>query len=302
MEYNIRPYDSADLKELTSFLNANHELDVFTEGLVKEKLEGDPYWDPTRALVAENDRKIIGFMLGVSRTINNSKCGFIKLMAVDKLCRRQGIATKLYRNLESQFIEADIEIVRIYDAPLNYLMPGVDPRYTLAVCWAQRMGFERFGDALNMNVDLNYSNWNTTEEEEKLGSSGILICRPSTEELDQVVDFVRIEWEQWENEIRMSFKDDPHSIHVAKLNGEIKAFSAHNANNKGTGWFGPMGTHPDLRGKGIGGILLKRCLKDMKDQGHQQIIIPWVAPIAFYAHYANAKIDRVFWRFEKKLS
>jgi GNAT superfamily N-acetyltransferase len=33
------------------------------------------------------------------------------------------------------------------------------------------------------------------------------------------------------------------------------------------GWFGPMGTHPDLRGLGIGSILLKRCLKDMKRNG-----------------------------------
>ena len=78
--------------------------------------------------------------------------------------------------------------------------------------------------------------------------------------------------------------------------------SDHNTNNFGTGWFGPMGTHPDLRGMGIGEILLKRCLQDMKEEGLEYSTIPWVAPIAFYSHYCYAMIERVFWRFEKSLA
>jgi mycothiol synthase len=91
----------------------------------------------------------------------------------------------------------------------------------------------------------------------------------------------------------------PVSVHVAVVDGIVKAFSAHSANNTGTGWFGPMGTHPDLRGKGVGSILLKRCLEDLKHAGHSQAIIPWVGPIAFYSHFCGAVVDRVFWRYEK---
>ena len=39
----------------------------------------------------------------------------------------------------------------------------------------------------------------------------------------------------------------------------------------------------------------------MKNMGFKQSIIPWVGPIAFYSNYADAKVDRVFWRYEKKL-
>ena len=99
----------------------------------------------------------------------------------------------------------------------------------------------------------------------------------------------------------MSFNSDPIAIHVALVAGEVQAFSGHNGNNIGMGWFGPMGTDPSLRGKGIGEVLLKRCLQDMKDWGLKTSIIPWVGPIGFYAHFANAVISRVFWRFEKRL-
>ncbi len=86
------------------------------------------------------------------------------------------------------------------------------------------------------------------------------------------------------------------------MNGEIIAFSEFETNNKGTGWFGPMSTSVNARGKGVGGVLLKRCMNEMKKMGFKTSIIPWVGPISFYMHYINSPVDRVFWRYEKKLS
>ena len=302
MQFPIRTYRRGDLAALVVFMNRNHEFDKFSEGLLQEKLEGDPHWDDQKALICHKDEKIVGFMQGVTRDIHGTRYGYIKLMAVDKVYRRRGIASNLYQKLELGFKNEGIEAVRIYDVPLNYFMPGVDPRYTEAICFALRKGFQRFGDSLNMTVDLTSSDWNTEEEENALKSQGIVIGRPLPHDLKEVLNFVARDWKLWENEVQMAFKDSPPSIHVAWLQGEVKAFSAHNGNNKGTGWFGPMGTHPDLRGKGIGSILLKKCLSDIKAMGHKTAIIPWVDPIAFYAHFADARIERVFWRFEKKLN
>lgn len=302
MDFSIRTYSPDDLPQLVSFLNRNHEYDSFSDELLKEKLEGDPFWSAEKALICHDNGAIVGFMHGVVRDIYGEKHGYIKLMAVDRSYRRKGVASSLFQQLETQFQKDNVGVIRMYDAPLNYFMPGVDPRYTEAVCFAMRMGFQRFGDSINMTVDLSRSNWDTEAEEKSLASGGIEITRPSQDELEEVLDFVKGDWLLWENEVRMAFADNPHSIYVARLDGNIKAFSAHNANNKGTGWFGPMGTHPDLRSKGIGTILLKRCLKDMKAMGHTKAIIPWVGPIAFYAHHVNARIDRLFWRYEKKLN
>jgi len=301
MDYPIRSYQNNDLKVLTTFFKNNMKFDSITEGLLDEKLSGDPYWDPNKALISYEGDEILGFMHGVIRDIRGTRYGYIKLMAVDKLFRRKGIARSLYQQLESQFKEEQVDVVRIYDVPMNYFMPGIDPRYTEAVCFALRMGFKRFGDTSNLTVDLDQSDWLTVEEEKALLSHGIEIKRPAISDRHSVINFVKEEWALWTNEIEMAFKDDSPSIHVAYLQGKIKAFSAHNGNNKGTGWFGPMGTHPDLRGKGIGSILLKRCLRDMKAWGQKTSVIPWVGPIDFYAHHANARVDRVFWRYEKQL-
>ncbi len=301
MEYRIRTYQPDDLLRLVEFLNYNLDYDRLNENLLSEKLEGDPNWMPGKALVCHDGEKILGFIQGVIRDINGTRFGYIKLMAVDKNHRRQGIAKSLYEKLEIDFLQDNVNVIRIYDVPMNYFMPGIDPRYTEAVCFAIRMGFKRFDDASNMIVNLDDSDWDTAKEEKALLNNGIEIKRAKVQEKQNVIDFVKDGWALWIHEIKTAFKDDPPSIHVAYLQGKIKAFSAHNANNKGTGWFGPIGTHPDLRGKGIGSILLFRCLRDIKLMGRKRAIIPWVDHIDFYAHYANARVDRVFWRYEKQL-
>lgn len=302
MKYRIRTYQSGDLVKLIEFLNDNLDYDKLNRNILSEKLEGDPCWDPGKALICHNEEKILGFMQGVIRDIRGTRFGYIKLMAVDNDHRRQGIGKSLYKKLELDFQNDHVDRVRIYDAPLNYFMPGIDPRYTGALCFAMHLGFKRFGDTSNLIVDLDASNWITETEEKALNNHDIEIRRAEVQEKQKVIEFVKKEWELWTNEIEMAFQDNPPSIHVAYLQGEIKAFSAHNGNNKGTGWFGPMGTHPGLRGKGIGSILLRRCLKDMKLMGQKEAIIPWVGPIDFYAHHANARVDRVFWRYEKQLN
>jgi mycothiol synthase len=299
--YQYRTYQPEDLSRLVDFLNDNSDYDAFNKDLLKEKLEGDPCLEPGNALVCHEGEKILGFMQGVIREIQETRFGYIKLMAVDKNHRRQGIASELYNRIENSFRSDKVDVVRIYDVPMNYFMPGIDPRYTEALCFVLRLGFMRLGDTSNLIVRLNESEWNTISEEEKLKHHWIEIKRAEILEKNAVINFVKEEWELWTNEIEMAFANVPPSIHVAYLDGKIKAFSAHNANNKGTGWFGPMGTHLELRGRGIGSILLKRCLKDMKKTGQKIAIIPWVGPIDFYAHHANARVDRVFWRYEKEL-
>lgn len=300
MDYSISLYQSAELKDLCEFLNRCWEFDSITPELLDEKLTGDPVWQEDLALMVRTENRIIGFMQGVIRDIRGIRYGYIKLMGIDPTFRRKGIATYLYKELEKKFVNQSVDVVRIYDVPLNYWMPGIDPRYTPALCWAMRNGFKRFGDTSNLKVNLS-SNWDTSKEEIKLAENDIEIRRALPDEKQAVLDFIQDEWALWGNEIEMAFKDDPPSIHIALIESEIKAFSAHNGNNKGTGWFGPMGTHIELRGKGIGAILLKKCLNDIKFMGLSYAVIPWVGPIDFYAWHADAQVDRVFWRFEKHL-
>ena len=297
----IRLFAKGDLLPILKLFNKNSDHDRLTNDLLSEKLFDDPDFDPHITLVTEINGKMIGFVQGVLRCIRGENIGYIKLMVVDKKYRRQGIARSMYKIIENHFKEHGASKVKIYDVPFNYFMPGIDPLYTPALCFAWRMGFERIGDTSNLLVELQNQDWSTWAEEAKLEKENITIKRITESDRDELFTFIAEHFELWKTEVEMSFSSNPIAVHIARLNGKLKAFSGHNGNNIGMGWFGPMGTHPDLRGKGIGGVLLKRCLQDMKNWKLKYSIIPWVGPIDFYSHYANALVDRVFWRFDKKL-
>ena len=107
--------------------------------------------------------------------------------------------------------------------------------------------------------------------------------------------------EGWVTEVRFTFQHDPISLHIARAGRRVAGFSAYDVNNFRTGWFGPMGTHTDFRGKSIGRVLLKRSLRDIRDQGNARAVIPWAGPIDFYSDACGARISRVMWTFKKAL-
>ncbi|MDE5420399.1 GNAT family N-acetyltransferase [Labilibaculum sp. DW002] len=303
MTNTIRQYHDKDFDEVLALCQNTYKFDSITKELLHEKIYDDPFYNPEIIWVAEEGAAIVGFLMGTCRMdIRGVNYGYVKLMAVSETHQRKGIARKMYELLENELRLRKVDVMRLGDVPMNYFMPGIDPRYTPALCFAMRMGFNRFMDTSNLVVNLSDREWSDEKKISTLKSDDIEICRATIENKDELMDFVAEEWKLWQFELAMAYKSDPIAIHVAKLKGKIKAFSAHSANNKGLPWFGPMGTHPDLRGKGIGKVLLYRCLEDLKNLGYKTAIIPWVGPIDFYSHHAGAVVERVFWRYEKKLS
>jgi len=302
MPYTIRQYQDTDFDQVLNLCQKNFKFDSFTKELLQEKIYDDPFFDKEIIWVACEENKIVGFLMGTYRMeIRGVDYGYVKLMAVDLGSRRKGIASAMYALLEEKLGERKVDVMRLGDVPMNYFMPGIDPRYTPALCFAMRSGFNRFMNTANLRVDLNNSAWTDVEKLEALKADNIDVCRAGLEDKVELMDFVAEEWKLWQYELEMAYKSDPVAIHIAKRKGKIKAFAAHSANNIGMPWFGPMGTHPDLRGKGLGKVLLYRCLSDLKKMGYNTAIIPWVGPIDFYAHHADAVVERVFWRYEKKL-
>lgn len=181
----------------------------------------------------------------------------------------------------------------------NYLTPGLDVRYTMAMLFFLKHGYERFGETYNLTVDLTGQTFETERAEAALAGRGVTIRRARPDDQVALTALLEIHWPAWKAEVDKSLLPDPPSLHLAFYDDQVIGFSAYDTNNLNSGWFGPMGTDPDYRSLGIGEVLLKRCLGDQKDQGHRSAIIPWVGPISFYAHHAGATIDRVFYRYEK---
>ena len=299
----IRYFTSPDLSDILQIWNRNCQYDILTIDVLKEKTIEDIDFDPNTFLVAEKNNSIAAFMMGVIRPSDSQKRGWIKLFAVDKANRRQGIGTRLLKDLESSLIKKGIQKIQIMDVPGNHLLPGVDPRYTEAAVFLERKGYQVFDHTSNLKVDLVHQSFSTLNDDDELKKKNIFLRRAEGSDESAIVNLcVENSKNHWITLVKKCFQNLPISTHVALINNQIKAFSSYDCNNIGMGWIGPILTDSSLRGKGIGGILLKRSLYDIQQQGHRTGIIPWVGPIPFYMKYANAHVYRVFWRYTKDVT
>lgn len=296
----IEKFNEKDIPQFAKLSRISMERDSMPDFLFKEKTIQDIDYNPELAFTAFNEaNEPVGFIQAVIRDRETEHIAYIKLFFVAPNFRRKKIGTKLYQEVEQLLRAKGIKKIRLFESYPNYFTPGLDPFYTEAVCFFERMGYKKFGDTSNLLCSLLDQDFNTEAEELKLKEDNIEVSRASKDDLDELLNWIKKNFAGWKGEILSCYENDPISIHISKLNGRISAFSAYESNNKGTGWFGPMGTDSSMRGKGIGGILLKRCLNDLKKMGFSFATIPWVGPIPFYMHYVNSKVHRIFWRYEK---
>ena len=296
----IRLAHEDDLPALYELAHGTLAHDTFSPDLLAEKLfkERRPEQFRWQVHIAEAQGKAIGLMQSVTRPAAHK--AWIGLFAVAPGFRRRGIARTLFQEAREQWPEetAEVEALAI---PGNYFAPGLDPRYTEALCFLERLGFERFKDCVNLIADLS-QRFDTTADEKRLAGESIHVRRADRGD-DALLDafFAEQFGEDWRFEVGLTMENDPPTLHLAMQNDRIIAFSAHSTQNREWGFFGPMGTTPAARGKGLGRVLLWRCLNDMFDAGHRTSVIPWVGPIAFYQQWAGCRVDRVFWRYRLSL-
>ncbi len=81
----------------------------------------------------------------------------------------------------------------------------------------------------------------------------------------------------WPPEAELAFARDPPGYHIAARDGAYLAFACQGCNRRA--WFGPMGTLESERRRGVGTVLLQRCLADLRAAGHGSAQIGWVGPV-----------------------
>lgn len=269
----IRPLAPQD--DLLELLNASLRYDPLTPDLLAEKLEDGPrlVWD---------EGGLQGFCHG-------TPAGSIKLLAVRPTHRRRGIGSQLLLAVEDRL---QAPRYRACESVPNYLVPGLDVRSTEALLFFEHHGYQKFGECFNLRCELE-------RDFRRPDPPGVAVRRAREGDRGQVMEFLERHFAAWQPEVQTMLGNDPISLHLAFQGDGLIGFAGYDGNNLGTGWFGPMGTSPEHRGTGAGGVLLARCLEDLRGQGLARCTIPWVGPWRFYARQCGATIDRVFWRYEK---
>lgn len=273
--------------------NRAARYDRLTAALFDEKTWGDDDFDPDLARVAVTAGVIAGFGVGVLR--RDTGRGYVKLLAVDPGRQRQGIGRALLDTLETGLAEKGAHRIRLLEAAPNYLTPGIDTRDGAALAFAAAAAYRRVGEALNLAVDL------TAGRTVGTVPAGVDVRRAAPADAAALHAFLDAHWPAWQAEAGTALRNAPPTLHLAWHAGRIVGFAAWDANNLGTGGFGPMGVAPAARRTGIGGILLHRCLDDIRAQGHDAAVIAWADNAPFYERCAGARRARTFVRFEKSL-
>lgn len=299
----IKEFSEELVSAAAKLCRQNMELDIMPDFLLREKTFGDKDYNPSLTLVAFDEvlSVPVGFIQAVVKQRTNEKIGYIKLLCVDVNNRRKGIGTILHNDVVEKIKSAGIKKIRLYESFPNYLTPGIDKNYTEGVQFFNKLGYKKFNETVNLSADLSVQKYDTQSEELNLDRKGITTRRAIESDRANVMEFINKNFYDWREEVESTFDNQPITLFVAEKDEKIIGFSAHEGNNKGTGWFGPMGTQENFRGLGLGAVLLKKSLLDLKILGYTRAIIPWVGPVEFYTKNCNCKIERNFLRYEKEM-
>ncbi|MFP4385098.1 MAG: GNAT family N-acetyltransferase [Spirochaetia bacterium] len=274
----------------------NMTLDPLPEDYFLRIMTGDPDYDPDLNVAVYADGKPAGFVSGVVR--EGGTAG-IKFFFIRKEYRRRGLGTKLFEEMFRRFDRRGVKEIAPGEISPNYITPGIDPRYTEAVCFLEKSGFRKTGTGVNMTVNLKDRDWQTSLDHYlSRGEGDVQIRYPDRREWEKTARGIREMGfsDRWIYQAGLSVDRDPPGCVTAVLGNRIRGFACWGALKPGL--FGPMGTAPELRGQGIGKILLAAGLARMEQAGFRICEINSVGPVPFYAKTAGARISRVFWKYQ----
>lgn len=250
---------------------------------------------------------------------------FVKILAVRPDAQRRGIGTSLLAVVRKELAgspAATTPRLRIGDHPGNYLSPGVDERYTAAHAFFRARGLREVGRNLNLRAPVRD---NPLCSEERLHAlraaafrAGYTLRRALPADAPALLALAESQFAAvWAYELQRALGSGPGgeaaahtpqlpegpTVHLAIDAGAAAsaapvAFAAHDGNNRGLGWFGPMGTLPTHRGRGLGEALVLACLADVQERPEGGVIA-WVGPESFYARTCGAVPDRRFIVYEE---
>ena len=277
---------------------------VSAELFAEKVWQDDDITNDLRLMAMSAAGEATGFVVATARSTAPGG-GCLKMLAVTPQARRQGIATQLLNAVEAQFRRDNLTTIRLGESPPNYLQPGVDSDDQSGMSFFARRGFVQFGTVHDMTCQLDHASLDTSADEKRLEEDAIVVRRAALEDREQIGNLLGAFWPTWRPEVAVAFDQNPKSVHVAVVDNppshRVIGFAAHSTNNQSVGWFGPMGTDPAFRGTGVGTVLLKRCLHDLRTVGFTEATIPWVGPVEFYTRTVGAHVARTYHRFEKKL-
>ncbi len=256
----------------------------------------DPTVLPDLRFVAVDGDTIVGFVVGCVRQGRL----VIKFVAVLREWRRRGIASALLDRVEEAARQHGLQHSVAGGVGPLYFYPGVDLAEAPALSFFWRLGYDTDRvSRVDMRVDLEHTPLDVSSDIRSLADEGLAARRVARDELAAVADLAGTHSNVWREEVEMSGENEPVSA-FAVFDGEAcVSFAVYGVT--GPHRFGPTLTHPDYRRRGLGALLLKCCLADLRSQGYGEAEISWAGPVQYYIRAVKATVHKVYWVFTKQL-
>jgi predicted N-acetyltransferase YhbS len=284
----------------------SHELNVFKQATINSN-----FFLPEFSIVAldDEDDPVAFFMIQFKKpyVFKKRDVAVLKFFVVREDWRNKGLGTSVFTELLSRVRNSKYKCFRMkFDVMVSapdYWYPGLDPRHTQAFFFLKKLGFRKGSERVNLSVDL------TSMSEEKLPNQKeeFMIERAQENDIESLapLEFMEKKYRMfyWPQEVRLSFTNSPISTFIARdtKNNKIVGWATHSVGFPGC--FGPTGVSKKVRGNGLGGLLLKWCLRDLKNQGINECIIRWVGENTtyFYLKSVGARIGQIYWTMKKRI-
>lgn len=295
MSINIRQYQVNDLDEVIKLWNRSLKRDYISPTLFQHKVLADSNFNPQGCLIAEDQEKIIGFMLGIIRQMPleniglQKDLGWITVFFVDENYRRQGIGQKLLNGVLNYFHQQQKKKIYVANYVPNYFFPGVDLEiYQEAYQFLLKNGFVDKQRVLGMGNELQdmVMPLSASQKVLDLQEKGLYIQDFEKKYTYSLLNFLRTEFPgDWAETIVQKIKADREdeivlAVKDEQVLGYCQFTGAH---------FGPFGVSERLRGEGLGSLLFWRVVEKMKARGHHFIWLAWTGGDAarFYREKGN---------------
>jgi mycothiol synthase len=278
-EITLRAYRGADESALIELWNAAMTYDRINESVFRIRVLLDANFDPEGLLVAEAGGELRGFVLSIARLVPlflqglEPEVGWITAFGVRPQHRRQGIGRQLFGAALARLDKMGRKRVLISPYTPNYFIPGVDlDAYPEAIAFLQASGWQTISTPISMRAELTGLQvpHEILELEHRLVSKDGIMVRPvQSGDLPTLMPFIAKhfgwDWLRFAQEYLLELfgpGSDEVCFLVATQGARIIGYCQQKRER-----FGPFGVAEEMRHKGVGRLLLFRCLATMLTKG-----------------------------------
>ena len=268
---DFREAGEHDLPAIRRLLAAANETPWDLERVAQEKCFQPGPQGPPVTIVAEQAGELVGIATATPHAL--------RLLAVRADCRREGIGSALFE----RSLRTGSGRLSIYGEAGNYFLPGVPETDHATLSFFRSLGLrEEAEPAVNLRLTLE----GNTRVPNDLPNN---VERGSPSDRDRITQFAARHFgSAWAWEVSRAFENTPPTLFIVRDEEDrVAGFSAHEANNRGLGFYGPMGVDPGQRGRGSGRALLLASLIDLRRLGYPETVISWAANAGFYEEVAG---------------